>query len=65
MSSAVRQKALRRDGRALAGPDGWEPPDWKCLPDIALARLAQLYAVIEGGAPWPKALAEGVLALVL
>ena len=46
------------------GADGWTPRDFKDIPLCLLRLLAQLYELIEAGAPWPAALTEGVVALV-
>ena len=46
------------------GADGWTPREFKDIPFCLLDRLAELYNLIEDGAPWPLALTEGVVALV-
>merc|ERR1712093_935695 len=46
------------------GADGWTPKEFKDVPLCLLDRLAELYGLIEDGAPWPMALTEGAVALV-
>ena len=46
------------------GADGWTPKEFKDIPLCLLEWLAELYNLIEDGAPWPLALTEGVVALV-
>jgi hypothetical protein len=65
LDGAALEVTLKKWSRSKAGgTDGWEAALFKDIPLVLLDRLAEFYGLVELGAPWPRALVEGLMALV-
>jgi hypothetical protein len=65
LTGAALAETLKQWSRSKAGgTDGWEAALFRDIPLFMLDRLAEFYGLVELGAPWPRALVEGLMALV-